>query len=386
MNVIPAGTDDRRLEDPLQLCCFYHPSKADPLLVPFAAHLNSGDSSLQLFELLASSSTPSPSRQVDDDDPMVLIRWRSLTNEQHRTVGRKAPYLDGGEQESSRDLITHESKLEIFQVSPAEWRSDWASILNGNIRPDLVLPWQETKPNIWSPFLFTSKESGETSSSRLLTSEPTPPPSSSLTPARFDEMALTPLTLELIRTVPPSSLNPFPVGSGLAIAFQTKIERVASLLRATRNDICDVAAQKALINELNTFVGLGNGLTPSGDDFLVGMAAVLCALQHPLAPALAQLCGEAARSPVKTTFVARAFLAHAALGRFSEFIHCLVTGLLFSSSSSFPHSFSAPSSYCQSFVCPDQVLAFCSRFGASSGRDSLLGVVVTLHSLLLNPL
>ena len=66
-------------------------------------------------------------------------------------------------------------------------------------------------------------------------------------------------------------------------------------------------------------LGLGEGLTPAGDDCLVGALAVLHAVDPaPLtrAPATAGAIAEAARA--RTTAIGREFVLHALAGRFSE--------------------------------------------------------------------
>ncbi|MDP2435751.1 MAG: DUF2877 domain-containing protein, partial [archaeon] len=47
---------------------------------------------------------------------------------------------------------------------------------------------------------------------------------------------------------------------------------------------------------LRGMVGLGSGLTPSGDDFLVGVAAAMLSRDHPLAAQVCRLCDDAAAS------------------------------------------------------------------------------------------
>jgi hypothetical protein len=66
-------------------------------------------------------------------------------------------------------------------------------------------------------------------------------------------------------------------------------------------------------------LGLGEGLTPAGDDYLVGALAVLHALDPaPLTrvPAVADAIAEAAET--RTTAIGREFVLHALAGHFSE--------------------------------------------------------------------
>src|SRR5215470_9572564 len=76
----------------------------------------------------------------------------------------------------------------------------------------------------------------------------------------------------------------------------------------------------------DALVGLGDGLTPAGDDVLVGYSAALRVTGHPRAQAFA---GQAARiAPGRTTDVALMFLQHAAHGDYSQRIHTLMERLV----------------------------------------------------------
>jgi len=74
-----------------------------------------------------------------------------------------------------------------------------------------------------------------------------------------------------------------------------------------------------LVEAASGLLGLGEGLTPAGDDCLVGALAVLHAIGHPAlvrpptpAAAIARAAAE------RTTAVGREFVVHALAGRFSE--------------------------------------------------------------------
>ena len=73
-----------------------------------------------------------------------------------------------------------------------------------------------------------------------------------------------------------------------------------------------------LVAAASGLLGLGEGLTPAGDDCLVGALAVLHAVGHPLvrAPVLTTVIARAAA--MRTTTVGREFVVHAVAGRFSE--------------------------------------------------------------------
>jgi len=75
----------------------------------------------------------------------------------------------------------------------------------------------------------------------------------------------------------------------------------------------------ALVAAATDVLGLGEGLTPAGDDCLVGMFAVLHATGHPMlvgAPTLVTAIARAAGD--YTTAIGREFVVHALAGRFSE--------------------------------------------------------------------
>lgn len=116
--------------------------------------------------------------------------------------------------------------------------------------------------------------------------------------------------------------------------------------------------------------GLGPGLTPSGDDVLGGFAAVMALLslylsadgvsRAHIAPAIATVVGP------RTTALSAALLAHAARGEVAEHLGKLLLSL------------ALPAGATEAVLhAADAVLAF----GASSGADTLLGVVLGLRAL-----
>ena len=107
-------------------------------------------------------------------------------------------------------------------------------------------------------------------------------------------------------------------------------------------------------------IGLGPGLTPSGDDLLVGIEAALHALDRPTAGFMARaLDGVEDR----TTALAATRLRHAAAGEFAERLHMLLGALLGSDEAI--------------------IVAAVERataWGATSGTDCLLGVLIGLDA------
>jgi hypothetical protein len=105
-------------------------------------------------------------------------------------------------------------------------------------------------------------------------------------------------------------------------------------------------------------VGLGPGLTPSGDDVLVGIEAALHALARPSAGFLTLATGDVEG---RTTALAATLLRHAGAGEFAERLHGLLAALLGSDDEAIPAAI-------------DRAVAW----GATSGTDCLLGVLVGL--------
>jgi hypothetical protein len=105
-------------------------------------------------------------------------------------------------------------------------------------------------------------------------------------------------------------------------------------------------------------IGLGPGLTPSGDDALVGIEAALHALDSPVAGFLSLALDDVED---RTTALAATLLRHAAAGEFAERLHTLIRAL----------------------VGPDDgsiamALDRATAWGATSGTDSLVGVLIGL--------
>jgi len=107
-------------------------------------------------------------------------------------------------------------------------------------------------------------------------------------------------------------------------------------------------------------IGLGPGLTPSGDDLLVGLTAALAATGDGRAGRLAATW--AGQAPRLTGEVAAAFHGHAADGEYAERLHLLLGALLAGA--------------------PDGIAAAVARaaaWGATSGIDTLAGVAIALR-------
>ena len=108
-------------------------------------------------------------------------------------------------------------------------------------------------------------------------------------------------------------------------------------------------------------VGLGEGLTPAGDDYLVGTLAVLHRLAGgwPGAASVARALG--AHAGDATTTVGAAFLRHAVAGQFSEPLRDLAMA--------------------ESAAAAHVAAATLAGMGATSGADTLVGVRAALDAL-----
>jgi hypothetical protein len=106
-------------------------------------------------------------------------------------------------------------------------------------------------------------------------------------------------------------------------------------------------------------IGLGIGLTPSGDDYLVGMLAGLDATGDPARHDLALAI--AAHAPSRTTAVGAAALGHAAAGSYSERLHDLLVAF--------------GGGRLRDLAAPIERMMV---YGATSGSDTLVGLFAAL--------
>lgn len=109
-------------------------------------------------------------------------------------------------------------------------------------------------------------------------------------------------------------------------------------------------------------IGLGDGLTPAGDDCLVGVLAILCALRPDFLPRhrqSASALGEAASTG--TTAIAGEFLLHALEGAFADAVLDLVH---------------APTE-----DAARRGLAALLSMGATSGADTVIGMRLSLGAI-----
>lgn len=131
-----------------------------------------------------------------------------------------------------------------------------------------------------------------------------------------------------------------------------------ALVRAGHALIAALTRRSGVAEAARRLAGLGPGLTPSGDDFVLGVMAALWLLddREPLA-AMAAACAPC------TTQLSRAFLAAAAQGQFMETWHHLAGALARQDESG----------------CREAMLRI-AACGATSGRDALAGFAMLLMS------
>lgn len=119
---------------------------------------------------------------------------------------------------------------------------------------------------------------------------------------------------------------------------------------------------RATTEAIRPLIGLGPGLTPSGDDVLTGAAAVLHAVGHPCAGSLAAALDDV---DARTTTIGAAMLRYAARGEIAERIHRLLGALL------------TPTDASDTL---EAAIAETVAWGATSGTDLLTGVLLALDA------
>jgi hypothetical protein len=137
--------------------------------------------------------------------------------------------------------------------------------------------------------------------------------------------------------------------------------RVAQEFRARSQSLIEALEKRDFIGiprNIKRLVGFGKGLTPSGDDFLLGLIASLYLINDPRLDYLVSKIKEIIASErEKTTFLSAKFLEYASQGRFSESILNLLEAIL-----------------TKNPAATEEAVKKCLDFGASSGRDTLFGI------------
>jgi len=145
------------------------------------------------------------------------------------------------------------------------------------------------------------------------------------------------------------------------------IEPADPLVRVARERIerqrwaFDAGDLASILGEAVEIVGLGPGLTPSGDDYLVGLLAGLEAAGHRAHPALATAVAYAA--PARTTAIGASALGHAARGAFAERLHDVLAAIAGGDDANIDH-----------------VIGRVMAYGATSGADTLVGLFAGIEA------
>lgn len=149
-----------------------------------------------------------------------------------------------------------------------------------------------------------------------------------------------------------------PLTENLSALSHQRLTQAAAQLHQALIDANTGQRDERFAVALGQLVGLGGGLTPAGDDYLLGvMAALWLAGQHALLPELAKVAAP------RTTTLSAAFLRAAAQGEFIEPWHILAQALGAGKAEAV-----------------SQAIECVAQFGASSGRDALAGFATTLLS------
>ena len=151
------------------------------------------------------------------------------------------------------------------------------------------------------------------------------------------------------------------LGRAIAGACDTRLARVARIriarFEAWLRNAIDADGASSLPAPVRDLVGLGPGLTPSGDDFLIGALALLAAIgkteaHASLARALADV------PPELTSPLSRCFLRAAAAGHVGEKLHTAVSAITAGDA--------------------DAAIAAIRDVGHSSGWDMMAGAMTAL--------
>ncbi len=150
-------------------------------------------------------------------------------------------------------------------------------------------------------------------------------------------------------------VEPTAADDGFSRMARRRLARLRSWLAAS------VAARNAPADPVRALIGLGPGLTPAGDDVLIGALALLDALGE--RRAYARLAGAISRVPAGLTSpLSHCLLRTAAAGYVGEGLHHAVSSLLRGDA--------------------ERAIAAIRDIGHSSGWDMMAGILTALHALL----
>lgn len=164
------------------------------------------------------------------------------------------------------------------------------------------------------------------------------------------------LTPAVVAVLQPYAAWPVLTNDSPSVRATARLARAAAarLRRALQQ-----ADQAGQVSAAASLAGLGSGLTPAGDDYLVGVMAALWFTGQ-----TAGLAGLAQAASRRTTALSAAFLRAAARGEFLQPWHRL-----------------APALWAGDAVAVAEAAGQLVQIGASSGRDALAGFVMSLFCL-----
>jgi hypothetical protein len=158
-------------------------------------------------------------------------------------------------------------------------------------------------------------------------------------------------------------------GSELSDTRETRVcaPVVSELESWIRDRLVDMRCVEGVPESVQQLIGLGPGLTPSGDDFLGGVLIALSLVQRRDIAALlyADLCP---RLLARTGPISRTHLAAASAGQGLETLHLAINSVIEGNVE----------------MIPDR-LRHVDRIGCSSGWDALAGAYVVLRACLVQP-
>jgi hypothetical protein len=187
-----------------------------------------------------------------------------------------------------------------------------------------------------------------------------------------------PILLALAHTAPPADGLQLPAAlawpatadPAWPLLARSAYPRILSLVQQLSLSAVGRADVAAACESARSLVGLGAGLTPSGDDFLVGFLAGAVASGHDAASALSSELARAA-TLAQTTDVAASFLRHAARNEFSASVQGVARALLLQQQD-VENQAARPGA---KFSAVERETGRLLSFGATSGADCLLGVL-----------
>jgi len=147
-----------------------------------------------------------------------------------------------------------------------------------------------------------------------------------------------------------------------SLSIEREGDRISQALRTRTQELIASIKGKDIpkVSEnIKRLIGFGEGLTPSGDDFLVGLIASLHLLSSPKRKHLLKKMKEIINlEKDRTTFLSGKFLEYACQGRFPETILNLIEAI-----------------FSENREGVEKATKRCLNFGATSGRDTILGVL-----------